>query len=59
MLKMATIQSTDVNSYVRSLLDKVMDHNAEQDEAIDSLAPADEGPQTGIDGVAEKKSDQG
>ena len=56
---MVTIQSTDVNSYVRSLLDKVMDNNVEQDEATDSLAPADEELQTGIDGVSEKKSDQG
>jgi len=56
---MKTIQSTDVNSYVRSLLDKVMDNNAERDKATDSLAPADEGLQTGIDGVVEKKSDQG
>lgn len=51
---MGNIQSTDVNSYVRSLLEKVMGHNAEQDEATDSLAPEDEGLQTGIDGVAER-----
>ena len=56
---MVTIQSTDVNSYVKSLVEKAMDNNVEPDEATDSLAPADEELQTGIDGVAGKKSNQG
>ena len=56
---MVTIQSTDVKSYVKSLVEKAMDNNVEPDEATDSLAPADEELQTGIDGVAGKKSNQG
>jgi len=56
---MVTIQSTDVNSYVRSLVEKAMDDHLEQDEAADSVAPADEELKTGIDGVSEKKSNQG
>jgi len=55
-MKMVTIQSTDVSSYVRLLLDKTMDHNAEQDEATDFLPSAEEGLEIGTAGASEKNS---
>ena len=56
---MKTIQSTDVNSYVKSLVEKAMDDHLEQSESADTTRHPDKDPQAERNEAAANETNMG